>query len=143
NIIETAKKSGQEYFKGISTFSKEFSTREFDAYYQPKKIIILCSPRTFSSGFDLMMELYWVGGKIIGINTGQSVNYYGNILEVKLTNSKIPFGISTKYFEYFPDRKSDSFGPDYPLTYDKLAYYNFDENAILLYALDLISNNEI
>ena len=131
-------------FEKIPTFFKIFEAREFEAYYCPRYIVVLSSSTTFSSGFNLMTDLYRLGAVIIGTPSGQAGNSFGDIRRFELTNSRIKGNISTKYFLAFPDdpEKGRLLMPHYPLTYEKLASYNFDKNSTLLYALEKINEFE-
>ena len=134
-----------EDFKKMPSFNKEFRTRAFEAHYMPKKIIVLCSDVTHSSGYDLMRNLNRIGAVNIGVPSGQSGNHYGNTRMFELSNSKIKGKVATRFFIDAPDKpmKQLTLYPDYPLTYEKLASLNFDENAAVLYALDLIKEKKV
>ncbi len=127
-------------FEKMASFNKEFKSGEYEGYYLPEKIVVLCSGVTFSSGFDLMTDLYRLGAVIVGIPSGQAGNSCGDIRLYELANSKLKGTISTKYFIAFPDdqEKGHLLKPHHPLTYEKFVSYNVDKNSILLYALDLI-----
>jgi len=132
-------------FKKMPSFYKVFQTRAFEAYYLPKKIIVLCSDVTHSSGYDLMTNLNRIGAVNIGVPSGQSGNHYGNIRRFELTNSKIIGKVATTFFIDAPDKpmKQLTLYPDYPLTYEYLASLNFDENIAVIYALDLIKEKKV
>ncbi|NHJ84949.1 MAG: hypothetical protein FK734_05775, partial [Asgard group archaeon] len=137
--------SFSESMKQMPTFFKEFSSRKFEAYYQPKKIIVLSSDVTHSSAFDLMLNLKRIGAVTIGVPSGQSGNCFGNIRMFELSNSKIKGKVATRFFMAFPENPKPhlTLTPDFELTNDIFSSYNFDENATLLYALDLIKRKEI
>lgn len=128
-------------FEKMPTFFKVFEAREFEALYYPKHLVVLSSSTTFSSGFDLMTDLYRLGAVIIGVPSGQAGNSFGDIRRFELTNTKIKGNVSTKYFQAFPDdpEKGRLLMPHYPLTHEKLASYGFDKNSTLLYALEKIN----
>jgi hypothetical protein len=129
-------------FEKMPSFYKEFKSGRFEAYYQPKTILVLCSSQTFSSGFNLMTYLYRIGALMVGIPSGQAGNSFGDNRTFVLAHSKLRISCSTKYFIAFPDDPVAGrlLMPHYPITYEKIASYNFDKNAILLYALEIISN---
>lgn len=132
-------------FKKMPSFYKEFQTRKFESYYLPGKIIVLCSDVTHSSGFDLMINLNRIGAVNVGVPSGQSGNHFGNMRMFELSNSKIKGKVATRFFIAFPDKpmKHLTHYPDYQLTYEKLVSLNFDENAAVLYALELIEKKKI
>ncbi|NHJ04279.1 MAG: hypothetical protein EAX90_05615 [Candidatus Heimdallarchaeota archaeon] len=132
-------------FKKMPSFYKEFQTRKFESYYLPRKIIVLCSDVTHSSGFDLMINLNRIGAVNVGVPSGQSGNHFGNIRMFELSNSKIKGKVATRFFIAFPEKpmKHLTHYLDYQLTYEKLATLNFDENAAVLYALELMEKKKI
>lgn len=132
-------------FKKMPSFDREFQTRTFESCYLPKKIIVLSSDMTHSSGFDLLINLHRIGALNIGVASGQSGNSFGNIRLFELNNSKLKGKVATRFFIAFPDEpmKHLTFIPDYPLTFKKLLSLNFDENAAILYALELIKGKKI
>jgi hypothetical protein len=131
-----------EAFEKMPSFYGEFKSGRFEAYYQPKTILVLCSSRTFSSGFNLMTYLHHMGALIIGIPSGQAGNSFGNNRTFELPNSKLRISCSTKCFITFPDDPATGhlLTPQYPMTYERLASYDFDRNAILLYALEIANS---
>ncbi|HUU78456.1 MAG TPA: hypothetical protein VMX55_08915 [candidate division Zixibacteria bacterium] len=132
-------------FKKMPSFYKEFQTRKFESYYLPSKIIVLCSDITHSSGFDLMINLNRIGAVNVGVPSGQSGNHFGNIRMFELSNSKIKGKVATRFFIAFPEKplKHLTHYPDFQLTYEKLVSLTFDENAAVLYALELIEKKKI
>ncbi|MFX0093011.1 MAG: S41 family peptidase [Candidatus Hodarchaeota archaeon] len=131
-------------FEKMPSFFKEFRSGEFEAHYLPEKIFVLCSNTTFSSGYNLMTAFYRLGALLVGTPSSQAGNSFGNCREFELPNSKVTGIYSTKYFVAFPDdpEKGQVLMPHYPLTYEKLALYEFDPNATVLYALDIIKKSE-
>lgn len=131
-------------FKNMPSFAREFESGEFEAHYLPKTILVLCSSSTFSSGFNLMTDLYRLGALIVGIPSGQAGNSCGDNRTYELTNSRLRVSFSTKYFVAFPDdpEMGSLLRPHYPLTYEKLASFGFDKHAILLYALEIAEELE-
>ncbi len=129
----------------MGTFYEEYKSGEYQAYYCPENVIILCSPYTFSSGYTMMYKLYRAGAKILGTPSAQSGNCFGDIMYFELDNSGLSFSVSRKHYELFPDdpEMGKVLRPHYPVTYDILSSYNFDPNAEILYALDLVENRRV
>jgi hypothetical protein len=124
----------------MPTFEAEYKAHEHDGYYLPGNVIVLCAPDTFSSGYTFMYHLQRCGAKILGTPSAQAGNCFGDTMGFKLENSGLSGTVSRKYYELFPDdhEKGRVLRPDYPLTYEKLASYNFDTNAEILYALEIL-----
>ncbi|MFX1254004.1 MAG: S41 family peptidase [Promethearchaeota archaeon] len=143
-VRKSVTKNHSSIFEKMPSFFKEFRSGEYEAHYLPKTIIVLCTNSTFSSGFNLMTELYHLGAILIGTPSAQAGNSFGNCRTFKLSNSKLTGMYSTKYFIAFPDdpEKGRNLLPHYQLTYEKLASYDFDPNSIVLYALDIIKKLE-
>jgi hypothetical protein len=126
-------------FAKMPSFYTEFQSREHEALYFPEQILILSSERTFSTGYNLMVDLYQLGGQIVGVPSGQAGNSCGDIRAFKLGHSGIQGYVSTKSFVAFPDdpERGALLRPHYPLTYERFKAYDFDENTTLRYALEL------
>ena len=129
-------------FAKMPSFYPEFISRENEAIYFPKQIFILSSEQTFSTGYNLMADLYQLGGKVIGIPSGQAGNSCGDVRPFVLNNSNLQGNVSTKTFIAFPDdpESGELLQPHYPLTYEQFKTYAFDENSALRYALELIAD---
>lgn len=127
-------------FAQMPSFYALFRTRQQEAAYCPERIVVLCSNATQSSGFDLMTNLYRLGALIVGVPSSQAGNGFGDIRRFELTHSKLVGYVSTKYFLAFPEQRATGFTlePHHILTYPKLASYDFDNNAILLLALEAL-----
>ncbi len=143
--MQTIKESFSRDFKKMPSFNQVFQTNEYESFYLPNKLVVLCSDATHSSGFDMMLNLNRIGAVNVGVPSGQSGNSFGNIRQFMLTNSKIKGKVATRFFIAFPEKpmKHLTLYPDYQLTYDLLQENNFDENTTLLYALELIDKKKI
>jgi hypothetical protein len=142
---EVIEKPAVEEFDQVPSFREAYKQGKYEGYYLPKKIIVLCSSNTRSSGFDLMQNLKRLGAVSIGIPPGQSGNHFGNVRHFELANSRIKGFVATRFFLGFPEKPYMRLlhKPEFELTYEKLASYNFDKNATLLYALKLIEEKKL
>ena len=124
----------------MPTFYAEYEEGTYAGFYTPDHVVVLVTPGTFSAGFDMLRYLYEAGAILVGTPSGQAANCFGNGRMWNLKHTKIEGIISTKYEIWLPgDTELGRVLPmDYPLTYEKLASYNFDPNAEFLYALDLL-----
>jgi hypothetical protein len=127
-----------EFYKRISTFYKEYKSNAYSGFYCPPKVIVLCSPQTYSSGFTMMKMMHEMGATLIGTPSSQAGNNAGWILNYKLQNTGLKGWVACKYYTLFSDKiKNGIYIPDYLLTYSKLSEYNFDPNAEIEYALEI------
>lgn len=144
DLEEQARDEITRYFHDAPSFYGEFQSRKHEAAYFPEKIFILSSEHTFSTGYNLMADLHQLGGEIVGVPSGLAGNSCGDVRPFELGNSKIKGSVSTKSFTAFPDdpKKGELLEAQYPLTYEKLKAYDFDENSTLRYTLEMIRSFE-
>ena len=130
-------------FHQTPTFSAVFDEREDEACYFPQRILVLSGNATQSSGFDLLTNLYRLGAEIVGVPSSQAGNSFGNIRHFVLPQSKLEGYVSTKYFLQYPHEAATGFTlqPHHTLTYSKLTALDFDPNASLLLALEILGSN--
>ena len=104
----------------------------------PAVVMVLISPKTFSSGYTLMYYLFRAGAKIVGTPSAQAGNCFGEPLSFELQHSGLSGSISHKQFVEFHDHPEMGrvLRPQIPMTYDKLKSYAFDPHAEILLALD-------
>jgi hypothetical protein len=127
-----------EFYKRISTFYKEYKSNAYSGFYCPPKVIVLCSPQTYSSGFTMMKMMHEMGATLIGTPSSQAGNNAGWILNYKLQNTGLNGWVACKYYTLFSDKiKNGTYIPDYLLTYSKLSEYYYDPNAEIEYALEI------
>ncbi|MBU8892828.1 MAG: hypothetical protein KOO66_08610 [Bacteroidales bacterium] len=126
------------YFSLMPSFNKYYSSDQDVSHYSPAKIIVLCSPGTFSGGYELMWGLHKSGATIAGTPSGQAGNFFSDVLIFNLKNSGLDGQVSSKSQMLFPDDpiKGKILQPDISLTYDYLKANNFDENAVILLTKD-------
>ena len=124
----------------LPSFERVYRTGEYEARYCPEHVVVICSPNTFSSGWTLMYYLKKAGALIVGTPSAQGPNCFGDILSFTLKHTGQSGIVSQKRFEYFPpdDPNATVLKPDYPLSYEKLAEYDFDPNAEIRYALEVL-----
>jgi len=131
----------EHYYKMMPSFYSFYNSDQKESFYTPDKILVLCSPGTFSGGYELMWGLYKCGAIIIGTPSGQAGNFFSNALRFKLKNSGLDGQVSSKSQMLFPDDpvKGRVLRPDIELTYEYLKKYKFDPNAAVLLALEKLS----
>jgi hypothetical protein len=128
-------------YRKMPTFYAEYELGTYEGYYRPESIMVLIDPGTFSSGFTMAMTLDLAGAVLLGTPSAQAANSFGNVLQWRLNHTGIQGGVSCAYFITSPeDQEKGRIWPvHYPLTYKKLASFDFDPNAEYLYALELLS----
>jgi Peptidase family S41 len=129
-------------YRQASTFYAEYETGTYSGYYRPRHVLVLMTPQTSSSGLDMALFLYRAGAKLVGTPSAQSPNSWGNLLEWQLTNSKIKGEVSSSFDIAFGDdpEKGRVLPVHFPLTWEKLASYDFDHNACFLFAIDILKD---
>ncbi len=126
----------------IPSFQKWFKTGD---HHQPShkltNVIVLISPFTYSSGFNLMQALLAQDALLVGTASAQSVNNFGDSLVTQLPYSGVTVFVSHKVNIGDPSDPATGqiIQPDHPLTWARWAAWNFDPNAEVLYALELIN----
>jgi hypothetical protein len=123
------------------TFWEEYQSEAYGGYYCPGKVVVLVDSETFSSGFTMARYLYLAGATFVGTPSGQAANSFGNGQLWHLDHTGTEGTVSTTYSIMFPDDSELArvLPVHYPLTYEKLASYDFDPNAEYLYALALLA----
>jgi len=136
-----AEPTAESFLAGSPTFWKVYETgTSHEPRWSPESVLVLSSPTTFSSGFNVLTGLYAMGAIIVGTPSAQPANNFGDMLMFELRNSALQVGISYKQNVTFPD--DPDLGrcllPEHPLTFEKLAAYDFDPNAEVLLALEVL-----
>jgi hypothetical protein len=123
----------------MPAFAAEYRSGKYEGYYLPSNVMVLISPKTFSSGYTLMYYLFLAGAKIVGTPSAQAGNCFGEPFSFELQHSGLTGAISHKQFVYFHNdpEMGRVLRPHFPMTYDKLKSYAFDPNAEILFALDI------
>jgi len=137
--------SSEKNLKKIPSFAKVFETGKYDKpLWVPKNIFALCSPWTFSSGFNMLTALRNLGAVTVGTPPGQPGNNFGDMLMFKLKHSAIQGFVSFKRVITFPDdpTKGHCLMPDHVLTYDRFAGFGFDPNSEVRLALEILAGSE-
>ena len=109
-------------------------------------VTVLCSPQTFSAAYHFMYLLTQIGRTtIVGVPSRQAGNSFMENTHFKLPNTKIKGGISNGVQIFFPNdpHKGKILTPDFAMRLHDFAKYEFDPNAEISYALDLMDGDEI
>lgn len=112
--------------------------------YRPAKVIVLCSPGTFSAAFQAMFALHQMGAIVVGVPSAQSPNAFMEGTPFVLPESGIQGLISNGTQMYLPkDPRANVFHLDFETTYSIVAKYGAGPDADLRYALDLLAEGKI
>ncbi|MCP4600523.1 MAG: hypothetical protein GY847_08320 [Proteobacteria bacterium] len=136
-------KENQRAYSSIPSFWKVYQSKKYHRpYHTLKKVAVLSSPFTYSSGFNMLTSLYIKGALIVGTPSAQPGNNFGDILFVTLRHTKIMGGVSFKRNLTFPDdpAKGQLLKPDFEMTYEQFRAHQFDANAEVLLALEVLSH---
>jgi hypothetical protein len=131
----------ETFLAAAPSFWDLYQTKEF---HEPKwklhRVLVLSSPSTFSSGFNVLTGLYAMGAIVVGTPSAQPGNNFGDVLQFQLRNTGLEGFVSHKQNITFPDdpEKGRCLQPHHPLTLEKLASYDFDPNAEILMALEIL-----
>lgn len=115
------------------------------AIYTPK-IIVLTSPATFSAAHQFACILQRLADiKIVGVPSKQSGNSFMEVTPFELPNTHLTGGISNAVQIFFPGNpsKANILMPDFAMNWQDYIKFDFDENAEILYSLELITNNAL
>lgn len=82
-----------------------------------------------------------MGARVVGTPSAQPGNNFGDVLQFQLKNTGLEAFVSHKRNITFPDdpEKGRCLQPHYPITLEKFAIYDFDPNAEILLALEILS----
>ena len=136
-----SERSNEPPLAGSPTFRQVYETGSFDEpRWSPGTVFVLSSPTTFSSGFNVLTGLRSMGAVVVGTPSAQPANNFGDMLVFELQHSAIQVGVSHKQNITFPDdpELGRCLLPEHPLTFAKLAAYDFDPNAEVLLALEVL-----
>ncbi len=129
-----------------NNFAREFTGHlNGKPVYEPR-VIVLCSPETFSAAYHFLYYLSEIGNAtIVGVPPSQAGNAFMESTFFELPNTQTRGSISNAKQVLFPgnNEKGKIFTPDFPMAWADFAKYNFDKNAEILYCLDLIKREKI
>jgi len=138
-ILSTAS-SLAEGLMHTPTFYEEWESGSYESYHCPPKVIVLTTPETFSAGFYVAMRLHGAGAILVGTPTSQTPNFAASAINWSLNHTGITGRVSKAYALNYPigSELSRELPVHYPLTLELLRSYDFDPNAEVLYAIDLL-----
>jgi hypothetical protein len=128
-----------ESVESMPSFLDVYDQGTFEACHRPERVVVLCNAATFSAGFTMLVHLEQNGAVVVGTPSGQARSAFGSATRFRLDHSGLSGLISQMYFGSHSEGREDGsvLLPDHVLTYEKLAAFDFDPNAELLWALEL------
>ncbi len=125
-----------EEMQRLPTFGNVVKTGQWNATWTPR-VVVLTSARTYSAGFDAVIQLRVHGASVAGVPSSQAANCFIDHMGFELTHSQVRGGMSFKWSVRMPD---DPVGgtllhPDRELTYAKFRELGFDPNATVILAM--------
>jgi hypothetical protein len=130
----------EEFAQEMPTFHAEYQTGEHEGYHLPEQVVVLVSPKTFSSGFVMARYFYLANATLVGTPSGQAINWFCDPIHLNLKNTDLTVVVSTTYCNHLlPDDPdlAEALPVHVPLTYENLRSYEFDPNSEVLLAMDL------
>lgn len=112
--------------------------------YQPEHVYVVTDALTFSAAFHFSYYLWRMGATVVGVTSSQAPNtFMGGQAYFTLPRTGLVGEIDRGTQQFFPDDdpRAKMFTPDLAPTYEDYKRYNFDDNAILLYLMDVINGN--
>lgn len=131
---------GFRYLRASPTFRPELESGAYAGYHRPKKVIVLCDAGTLSAGFSVVVTFHRLGATLVGTPSAQAPNSFGAAAVWRLNHTGIQGMVPMIAATHFPDapEKAHVLAVDVPLTYERLASYDFDPNAEFLCAVELL-----
>jgi len=128
----------------MPTFHKEYAKGEYEAFYTPENVVVLSEAETFSSAFWMLQCFYKAGATLVGLPSGQAPNTFSDQNPYRLSRTGLTLYMTCKYSVSCPKLPRDArvLMPDHVLTYEKLRAYDFDPNAAVLLALDVLAGKD-
>jgi hypothetical protein len=86
--------------------------RDRAAWRQRGRLYCLTGGETYSSGMWTADDLRKLGAVLVGGPTGGKPNHYGNVSTLRLPNSQLPVGYSTRYYQLLNGSDPPWFAPE-------------------------------
>ncbi len=136
--------SREEYANELEAFgcglADTFRGSSGRALYTPT-VLVLVDAATFSAAYHFMYRLRHLGAKVVGVPSSQAGNAFVDVTPYQLPNSRLSGSIARTAQIFFPNDENSGrvLLPDFPMMLSDFRAYEFDEQAEVRYAIDLIA----
>lgn len=129
--------------RGMSCIAERLKAMHGKPIFTPEQVYVLTDPDTFSAAFHYAFFLWKMGATVVGVPCAQAPNTYMELTLFGLPRTKLKGSISNTLQMFLPDDdpRAKVFYPDLMPTYEDYKRYNFDDNTIPLYLMDIIKKN--
>lgn len=130
----------------FSGYGAEYLEPPDDIDPRRPRVIVLTSPSTFSAAFHLTYYLTEIGPAVtVGVPPRQAPNAFMEGTAFTLPRSRLRGTIANAVQRLYPadDPRARVFTPDFPMSWADFRRYDFDPDAEILFALDLILSGRI
>ena len=128
----------------MSSVKEKLTAQKGKPVYTPEHVYVLTDPGTFSAAFHYAFFLWKMGATIVGVPCSQAPNTYMEMTPFELPRTKLQGSLSNTLQLFLPvnDPRAKEFTPDLMPTYEDYKRYNFDDNTIPMYLMDIIKGNK-
>ena len=109
--------------------------------YKPEHVYVVTDPLTYSAAFHITYFLSNMGATVVGVSSSQAPNTFMGQENFTLPRTGLEGEIDLTIQKCYPDDhpRAKQFYPDIMPKYEDYKRYNFDDNASVLYLLDIIN----
>ena len=125
----------------MSSVKDKLMAQHGQPVYTPEHVYVLTDPGTFSAAFHYAFFLSKMGATIVGVTCSQAPNTYMEMTPFELPRTGLKGSISNSLQLFLPvnDPRAKDFTPDLMPSYEDYKRYNFDDNTIPMYLMDVIN----
>ena len=139
-------KDQREHFikESMCSIKEKLRAMKGQPVYTPEHVYVVTNALTYSAAFHFSYYLWRMGATVVGVTSSQAPNtFMGGQQYITLPRTGLVGEIDRGIQICFPDDDphAKEFYPDLMPTYEDYKRYNFDDNAPVLYLLDIIKKN--